>query len=29
MATIETNEAEAIGFAVREAMLEEALPIVQ
>ncbi len=29
MATIETNEAEAIGFAVREAMLEDVLPIVQ
>ena len=29
MATIETNEAEAIGFAVREAMIEDVLPIVQ
>jgi C1A family cysteine protease len=29
MSTIETNEAEAIGFAVREAMLDEVLPIVQ
>jgi C1A family cysteine protease len=29
MATIETNEADAIGYAVREAMLEEVLPIIQ
>jgi len=29
MATIETNEAEAIGFAVREAMIQDVLPIVQ
>jgi len=29
MATIETNEAQAIGFAVREAMIEDVLPIVQ
>jgi hypothetical protein len=29
MATIETNEAERIGSAVREAMIEDVLPIVQ
>ena len=29
MATIETNEAAAIGFAVREAMIDDVLPIIQ